>query len=126
MKTKAAALCFLSIFSAAAAAAETSGKAAAEAAGDGTFAYHLIGLPEALAVPIRARLDGLESEKITVEGRYRTLVRRNIREGLRALGYYDATLKLKWHEPKSGILGAGKKTLFVEVSAGEPVRIDDN
>lgn len=125
MKTKAAALCLASILSASAAAA-ASGKTDVEAVGDGTFAYHLIGLPAELSAPIKARLDGLESEKITVEGRYRTQVRRNIREGLRALGYYDATLKLKWQDGKAGLIGGAKKTLFVNVSLGSPVRIDDN
>lgn len=125
MKTKAAALCFALTITASA-SASTGDDSSVEVGGDGTFAYHLIGLPSELAVPIRARLDGLDSEKITVEGRYRTQVRRNIREGLRALGYYDATLKLKWHEPESGLLGTGKKTLFVNVTLGDPVRIDDN
>lgn len=92
-------------------------------AGAADFTYRLSGLEGELEENVRAQLESLGLDGITVQGRYRARVRTGVRDGLRALGYYAPKLVFKWGpEPKEG--SQAPRVLSLAVDPGEPVRIE--
>lgn len=85
--------------------------------------FHVVvkGLQGAVLENVEAHLTSVPKD-ITVRGRYRTRVRQAIREGLRALGYYHAQIKLTWEPNAKGKRG---NTLLAEVTPGEPMRLKE-
>ena len=87
------------------------------------FSYQLSGLEGELEENVRAQLESLGLDAITVEGRYRARVRTGVRDGLRALGYYAPKLTFKWDpRPKEG--SKEPRILRLTVDPGDPVRIE--
>lgn len=94
---------------------------AAWAADDPAFKLEMTGLEGELKTNVDAQLAAGGLSHITVRSRFRAQVRSAVREGLRSLGYYQPTLKFKWKEkPKSG-----PRVLTLQVTPGEPVRIEE-
>lgn len=83
------------------------------------FELRLTGLEGALLANVQAQLNRLNLDGITVRGRYRARIRSAVRDGLRALGYYQPKLRFKWE----GAADAARQTLALHVDPGEPVRI---
>lgn len=104
---------------AAASADERQARSTDSEADDEPFRVEVVGLSGKVLENVDAHLLSVPDD-ITVRGRYRTRVRQAIREGLRALGYYQATIKLAW---KQDAKGARTRTLIAEVTPGEPVRL---
>lgn len=78
------------------------------------------GLSGALEKNVRAQLSTIESDEVTADRRFQARVDDAIREGLKALGYYEPTIDfVLLPAPAAG----GRPVLKVQVTAGEPVRI---
>ncbi|EKN4208469.1 outer membrane protein assembly factor [Yersinia ruckeri] len=77
------------------------------------------GLSGDLERNVRARLSTIDTDEITADGRFRARVDQAIRQGLRALGYYDPTIEFDF-QPKPA---PARSILRVSVTAGEPVLI---
>lgn len=102
---------------------ETSSVTAAPAAANlSPFSVQVKGLQGAVLENVNAHLMSVPKD-ITVRGRYRTRVRQAIREGLRALGYYHATIKLTWEQGENGKKRGN--VLLAEVTPGEPMRLQE-
>lgn len=86
------------------------------------FTLELKGLEGELRSNVEAQLASLGLDSITVRGRYRAGVRTGVRDGLKALGYYEPKLSFVWGpEPKEG--SKRPRLLTLTVDPGEPVRI---
>ncbi|WP_414165062.1 autotransporter assembly complex protein TamA [Superficieibacter sp. BNK-5] len=77
------------------------------------------GLTGQLQKNVRAQLSTIESDEVTPDQRFRARVDDAIREGLKALGYYEPTIDFELRPPPE----KGRQVLIARVSAGEPVRI---
>lgn len=73
----------------------------------------------ALEKNVRAQLSTIESDEVTPDRRFRARVDDAIREGLKALGYYEPTIDFDLRPPPK----KGRQVLIARVSPGEPVLI---
>ncbi|WP_300004646.1 autotransporter assembly complex family protein [uncultured Cedecea sp.] len=78
------------------------------------------GLSGELQKNVRAQLSTIQSDEVTPDLRFQSRVDDAIREGLKALGYFEPTIKFTLHPPP---VGKGRQVLQAEVSPGEPVLI---
>ncbi|WP_034911768.1 MULTISPECIES: autotransporter assembly complex family protein [Erwinia] len=94
--------------------------AAAPAVEAATVRLQVTGLSGALEKNVRARLSTIASDEISADGRFRARVSEAVKEGLKALGYYDPTIEFTLLPPPAG----GKRPLLLaKVSPGEPVKL---
>lgn len=85
-----------------------------------TVRLQVEGLSGALEKNVRAQLSTIESDEVTADRRFQARVDDAIREGLKALGYYEPTIDfVLLPAPPAG----GRPVLKAQVQAGEPVRI---
>lgn len=85
-----------------------------------TVRLQVEGLSGALEKNVRAQLSTIESDEVTADRRFQARVDDAIREGLKALGYYEPTIDfVLLPAPPAG----GRPVLKAKVQAGEPVRI---
>ena len=68
---------------------------------------------------VRAQLSTIQSDEVTPDRRFRARVDDAIREGLKALGYYEPTIDFDLRPPPA----RGRQVLIAKVTPGEPVRI---
>ncbi len=68
---------------------------------------------------VRAQLSTIQSDEVTPDRRFRARVDDAIREGLKALGYYEPTIEFDLRPPPK----RGRQVLIAKVTPGEPVRI---
>ncbi|PKH23174.1 hypothetical protein CIG19_10965 [Enterobacterales bacterium CwR94] len=80
----------------------------------------LEGLSGDLQKNARARLSTISTDEVTADGRFRARVADAIKEGLRALGYYDPEIEF---ESRPAPAQGGRPVLIARVKAGEPVKI---
>ncbi|EOC1425315.1 autotransporter assembly complex protein TamA [Cronobacter dublinensis] len=78
------------------------------------------GLSGALQKNVRAQLSTIQVDEVTPDRRFRARVDDAIREGLKALGYYEPTIDFELREPPAG---GRRQVLLARVNPGEPVRI---
>ncbi|EOW6719780.1 autotransporter assembly complex protein TamA [Cronobacter dublinensis] len=78
------------------------------------------GLSGALQKNVRAQLSTIQVDEVTPDRRFRARVDDAIRKGLKALGYYEATIDFELREPPAG---GRRQVLLARVNPGEPVRI---
>lgn len=81
----------------------------------------VVGLDGALQKNVRARLSTIAADEVTADGRFRSRVDDAIRQGLRALGYYDPQIAFEFRPAVNG----GRPVLIASVTPGEPVKIAD-
>lgn len=79
----------------------------------------LEGLTGELRKNVRAQLSTIQSDEVTPDRRFQARVDDAIREGLKALGYYEPTIDFELRPPPE----KGRQVLIARVSAGEPVLI---
>ncbi|SFT94345.1 autotransporter secretion outer membrane protein TamA [Kosakonia arachidis] len=79
----------------------------------------LEGLTGELQKNVRAQLSTIQSDEVTPDRRFQARVDDAIREGLKALGYYEPTIDFELQPPPA----KGRQVLIARVSAGEPVLI---
>ena len=79
----------------------------------------LEGLSGELEKNVRAQLSTIQSDEVTPDRRFRARVDDAIREGLKALGYYEPTIDFDLRPPPA----KGRQVLVAKVTPGEPVRI---
>ena len=77
------------------------------------------GLSGELQKNVRAQLSTIDSDEVTPDRRFRARVDDAIREGLKALGYYEPTIDFELKPPPA----KGRQVLLAKVTPGEPVRI---
>ena len=77
------------------------------------------GLSGELEKNVRAQLSTIQSDEVTPDRRFRARVDDAIREGLKALGYYEPTIEFDLRPPPA----RGRQVLIARVTPGEPVRI---
>lgn len=77
------------------------------------------GLSGELEKNVRAQLSTIQSDEVTPDRRFRARVDDAIREGLKALGYYEPTIVFDLRPPPK----KGRQVLIAKVTPGEPVRI---
>jgi len=77
------------------------------------------GLSGGLEKNVRAQLSTIQSDEVTPDRRFRARVDDAIREGLKALGYYEPTIDFDLRPPPA----KGRQVLIAKVTPGEPVRI---
>lgn len=77
------------------------------------------GLSGELEKNVRAQLSTIQSDEVTPDRRFRARVDDAIREGLKALGYYEPTIDFDLCPPPA----KGRQVLIAKVTPGEPVRI---
>ncbi len=82
----------------------------------------LEGLTGELQKNVRAQLSTIQSDEVTPDRRFQARVDDAIREGLKALGYYEPTIDFELRPPPE----KGRQVLIARVSAGEPVLIGGN
>lgn len=88
-------------------------------AGAASVRLEVKGLSGALEKNVRAQLSTIESDEVTPDRRFQARVDDAIREGLKALGYYEPTIDFDLQPaPKKG-----RQVLLARVTPGEPVRI---
>jgi len=92
---------------------------ASETAFAANVRLQLEGLTGALQKNVRAQLSTIESDEVTPDRRFQARVDDAIREGLKALGYYEPTIDFELRPPPK----KGRQVLVARVSPGEPVRI---
>ncbi|WP_017347432.1 autotransporter assembly complex protein TamA [Pantoea sp. A4] len=80
----------------------------------------LEGLQGELQKNARARLSTISSDEVTNDGRFQARVSQAIKEGLRALGYYDTEVEF---ESRPAPAQGGRPVLIAHVTPGEPVKI---
>lgn len=78
------------------------------------------GLSGQLQKNVRAQLSTIQSDEVTPDRRFQARVDDAIREGLKALGYYEPTIDFELRPPPAN---GGRQVLLARVSPGEPVRI---
>lgn len=79
----------------------------------------LMGLEGELQKNVRVRLSTIGADEVSADGRFRSRVDEAIRQGLRALGYYDPQIGFEFRPAENG----GRPVLLVNVVPGEPVKI---
>lgn len=84
------------------------------------YSYTLEGLSGELLTNVQAQLSSLSAPEGTIRSRYRAQVRSAIRTGLRALGYYNPTIKFTWSAKADDPL---PQVLTAVVDKGAPVLI---
>ncbi|KAB8311953.1 outer membrane protein assembly factor [Erwinia endophytica] len=85
-----------------------------------TVRLQVTGLSGELQSNVRARLSTISSDEVSADGRFRARVREAIKEGLKALGYYEPTITFELRPPPEG----GKRpVLLAKVTPGEPVKL---
>lgn len=77
------------------------------------------GLSGALQKNVRAQLSTIQSDEVTPDRRFRARVDDAIRDGLKALGYYEPTIDFELRPPPA----KGRQVLIARVKPGEPVLI---
>nr|WP_193345519.1 autotransporter assembly complex family protein [Erwinia tasmaniensis] len=78
------------------------------------------GLSGDLEKNVRARLSTITGDEVSADGRFRSRVSEAVKEGLKALGYYEPKIDFDLLPPPAG----GKRPLLLaKVSPGEPVKI---
>ncbi|WP_174849106.1 autotransporter assembly complex protein TamA [Yersinia artesiana] len=77
------------------------------------------GLSGDLERNVRARLSTIGTDEVSADGRFRSRVDEAIRQGLRALGYYDPTITFDLQERPA----PARSVLIAKVVPGEPVLI---
>lgn len=77
------------------------------------------GLSGELQKNVRAQLSTIDSDEVSPDRRFRARVDDAIREGLKALGYYEPTIDFELKPPPA----KGRQVLLAKVTPGEPVRI---
>ncbi|MBW7982806.1 autotransporter assembly complex protein TamA [Enterobacillus tribolii] len=77
------------------------------------------GLEGELESNVRARLSTIENDEVSSDGRFRARVTDAIRQGLRALGYYQPTIEFEFQPRKE----PERPLLIAHVTPGEPVKI---
>lgn len=77
------------------------------------------GLSGDLERNVRARLSTIDTDEVSADGRFRSRVDEAIRQGLRALGYYDPTITFEL-QPRPA---PARSILIAKVVPGEPVLI---
>jgi translocation and assembly module TamA len=77
------------------------------------------GLSGDLERNVRARLATINTDEVSADGRFRARVSEAIKQGLRALGYYQPTIAFDFRN----IPPPGRPVLIATVSPGEPVKI---
>lgn len=77
------------------------------------------GLSGQLEKNVRAQLSTIESDEVTPDRRFRARVDDAIREGLKALGYYQPTIEFDLRPPPK----KGRQVLIAKVTPGVPVLI---
>lgn len=82
----------------------------------------LEGLNGPLEKNVRARLSTIENDEVTPDRRFQARVEDAIREGLKALGYYEPTINFTLQPAPAG---GGRPVLVANVQAGIPVKIGD-
>jgi translocation and assembly module TamA len=80
----------------------------------------LEGLTGELQKNVRARLSTIGSDEVSNDGRFQARVAAAIKEGLRALGYYEPQIDF---ESRPAPPQGGRPVLIARVTAGEPVKI---
>lgn len=78
------------------------------------------GLSGELQKNVRAQLSTIQSDEVTPDLRFQARVDDAIREGLKALGYFEPTINFTLQPPP---VGKGRQVLLADVSPGEPIRI---
>lgn len=78
------------------------------------------GLSGELRKNVRAQLSTIQSDEVTPDLRFQARVDDAIREGLKALGYFEPTIHFTLQPPP---VGKGRQVLVADVSPGEPVLI---
>lgn len=78
------------------------------------------GLTGDLQKNVRARLSTISGDEVTADGRFQARVSEAIKEGLKALGYYDPTIEFELQPPPKG---GNRPVLMTKVTAGEPVKL---
>ncbi|GKW03455.1 outer membrane protein assembly factor [Pectobacterium carotovorum subsp. carotovorum] len=79
----------------------------------------VMGLEGQLQKNVRARLSTIAVDEVNADGRFRSRVDEAIRQGLRALGYYDPQIGFEFRPAVNG----GRPVLIATVTPGEPVKI---
>ncbi|KQN57907.1 BamA/TamA family outer membrane protein [Erwinia sp. E602] len=93
---------------------------AAPAAQAANVRLQVTGLSAELQKNVRARLSTISSDEVNADGRFRARVSDAIKQGLKALGYYEPQIDFELlPAPAKG----GRPVLLARVSAGEPVKI---
>lgn len=77
------------------------------------------GLTGALQKNVRAQLSTIESDEVTADQRFRARVDDAIRDGLKALGYYEPTIDFELRPPPA----KGRQVMIARVTPGTPVRV---
>lgn len=77
------------------------------------------GLSGELEKNVRVRLSSITPEEVSTDGRFRARVDEAVRQGLRALGYYQPTIDFTLDDRP----GLSRPVLHAKVNPGEPVRI---
>lgn len=92
---------------------------ASTCAGAASVRLQVEGLTGALQKNVRAQLSTIQSDEVTPDRRFQARVDDAIRNGLKALGYYEPTINFDLLAPPP----KGRQVLRVEVEAGPPVLI---
>lgn len=77
------------------------------------------GLSGELQRNVRARLSTIGADEVTADARFQTRVDGVIRQGLRALGYYEPQINFTFRPAVNG----GRDVLLATVAPGQPVKI---
>lgn len=85
-----------------------------------TVRLQLEGLTGDLQKNVRARLSTIGSDEVSNDGRFRARVSEAIKEGLRALGYYEPDIDF---EARPAPAKGGRPVLIAHVKPGVPVKI---
>ncbi|WP_199073469.1 MULTISPECIES: autotransporter assembly complex protein TamA [unclassified Erwinia] len=78
------------------------------------------GLSGELEKNVRARLSTISGDEVTADGRFRARVSEAIKQGLKALGYYQPTINFQLSPPPAG---GKRQVLYARVNPGTPVHI---
>lgn len=78
------------------------------------------GLSGELQKNVRARLSTITNDEVTSDGRFRARVSDAVKEGLKALGYYEPQIDFELQPPPAG---GKRQVLLAKVTPGEPVKI---
>ncbi len=92
---------------------------ASTCAGAASVRLQVEGLTGELQKNVRAQLSTIQSDEVTPDRRFQARVDDAIRNGLKALGYYEPTINFDLLPPPP----KGRQVLRVEVEAGPPVLI---
>ncbi|MBJ9999884.1 autotransporter assembly complex family protein [Erwinia sp. S38] len=93
---------------------------AAPAAEAANVRLQVTGLSGELQKNVRARLSTITNDEVTSDGRFRSRVSVAVKEGLKALGYYEPQIDFELRPaPAKG----GRPVLLAKVTPGEPVKI---